>query len=124
RAWTKNAVIQIMHSLPEKVFSVRKIRKKIIRTCKQKAFDQYGYGGNLVGAWGRKEIMKREYFGEPTLYRFEDTLIYGAEKYDEYLTALYGDWRTLPPKEKQVSHHAHFVDLDTPYAEYKQHREQ
>ena len=33
------------------------------------------------------------------------TAVYGAEKYDQYLTQLYGNWRELPPESKRVSHH-------------------
>ena len=28
--------------------------------------------------------------------------------YHEYLTALYGDYMTPPPLEKQISHHSHY----------------
>lgn len=43
--------------------------------------------------------------GMPKTYKFEDTVICGAENADAYLTSLYGDWRKLLPKEKQVTHH-------------------
>lgn len=36
---------------------------------------------------------------------FEDRVYIGMAEYDEYLTQSYGDWRKLPPKEKQVTHH-------------------
>ena len=58
-----------------------------------------------MGAWRFKEIMPTKYMGTPTLYDFEDTQIYGAEFADEYLTNIYGEWRMLPPKDKQISHH-------------------
>lgn len=36
---------------------------------------------------------------------FEDRVFCGMRDYDEYLSKSYGDWRKLPPKEKQKSHH-------------------
>ena len=49
--------------------------------------------------------------GTPRLYRFEDLEVYGPERFDEYLTHMYGNWRELPPEEKRVTHHD-FVKLD------------
>lgn len=37
--------------------------------------------------------------------QFEDRLFRGMKDYDEYLSNAYGDWRKLPPKEKQIPHH-------------------
>lgn len=68
------------------------------------------------GAWKYKDIISRKYFGTPKLYEFEGLKVYGVEFYDEYLTSVYGDWRTLPPIEKRVSHHNFvFIDLNKSY---------
>lgn len=37
--------------------------------------------------------------------QFEGMVFMGIKKYDEYLTTIYGDWRKLPPIEKQKPHH-------------------
>lgn len=37
--------------------------------------------------------------------QFEDRIYRGVADFDTYLTNTYGDWRTLPPVEKRVSHH-------------------
>ena len=53
---------------------------------------------------------------EPQIYEQAKTYL---EKYDEYLTQKYGDWRADLPKEKQKGHHYYFaMDLETPYTEY------
>lgn len=44
-------------------------------------------------------------FDELSLYKFEDRQYYGFFDADSYLTNGYGNWRQLPPKHKQVSHH-------------------
>ena len=83
--------------------------------CKERGLYEYKYGGNLLGAWGFKEVMESSIIGIPKLYDFEDTVIYGVEKYNEYLSHLYGDWRQLPPKEKQISHHDYYIELNKSY---------
>ena len=60
--------------------------------------------------------MPRAFVGTATLYDFEDFEIYGPEQWDAYLTHLYGNWRQLPPPEKQKSHHDFcLVDLTKGY---------
>ena len=54
--------------------------------------------------------------GKPKLYDFENLKVYGVENYNEYLTRLYGDWKKLPSKEKQITHHDFiFLDLKHSY---------
>ena len=60
--------------------------------------------------------MPKEIIGESTEYEFEGLKVSGVADADTYLTYLYGDWRKLPPKEKQVSHHDYIMlDLEKPY---------
>ena len=49
--------------------------------------------------------FKKSLFDNLKLMPFEDREFFGFEDYDEYLTNCYGDWRQLPPKEKQVANH-------------------
>ena len=85
--------------------------KKINRLCEQKPFDDYAFTGNLVGSWKEKEIMKKEWFGEPTLAQFENTQIFIPQNPDAYLSHLYGNYMELPPQEKRQSHH-HYLYLN------------
>lgn len=55
-------------------------------------------------------IFQKNRFKKSTLnniidMQFEDRVFCGMRDYDEYLSNAYGDWRKLPPKEKQVPHH-------------------
>ena len=43
-------------------------------------------------------------FSEYKYYQFENTQLMGIKKANNYLTNLYGDYMSLPPKEKQVAH--------------------
>ena len=71
---------------------------------------KYAYGdapcvANWHGAWGTKEVVPHEIFGNGRFVKFEDLECLVAEDAAGYLTCLYGDFMTLPPVEKRVSHH-------------------
>lgn len=76
------------------------------------------------GNWqGKLEYAPREQYGEGTWATFEGLKVRVPEKYDEYLTQKYGDWRADLPPEQQVGHHyAEVMDLKRPYTDYIEHR--
>ena len=57
--------------------------------------------------WEGKIFMK-EWFENAVEFTFEDTTILIPQDYDCYLTMLYGDYMTPPPKEQQKSNHSHY----------------
>ena len=114
-------------SLPRRVVQwyarkqdVKKLFNSADKCMKSIDYNKSKIIGNFAGAWGIKEFMPKEYLGTPTLYKFEDSVFYGAENSDAYLTSLYGDYMKLPPIEKRKSHHNFkYLDLSTPYLNYK-----
>ena len=51
--------------------------------------------------------------------KFEDLTVRVPERYDEYLTQKYGDWRSDLPHDQKVGHHrAAILDLTRPYTDY------
>mgnify|MGYP003289644159 CR=1 FL=1 len=102
RSFLKNVIVTIFRAIP---LNEKKLLNKVVRSYFTKSWDECSWGGNPVGAWRFKEIMPKDIMGLPTLYNFEGLKVYGAEKYDQYLTQLYGNWRELPPESKRVSHH-------------------
>lgn len=105
RKWYKNAVIYGARAIPGWMLNDKKLMQSIDRMCRQQEYDSCEFIGNFYGNWGVREIMPRYVMGQPKLYSFEGLQVYGACDCDAYLTSLYGDWRKLPPKEKQVTHH-------------------
>ena len=99
RKFYKNFIIALFRLLP---ISKRKIVSRIIRLSEGKDFDQCIYVGNFVGGWHFKEVVKREWFGEPKLYKFEDIQVYGPNNADAYLSNVYGDYMKLPPRGKEI----------------------
>lgn len=118
RSWYKNVAILVSSIIPEKLLNTKRIICKLDKMCARIPYDNSKYVGNLAGAYGLREIVDRDLFGEPKLYKFEDTYVYGVEKGDEYLTQIYGDWRQLPPEDKRSSgHDFELLDLNRSYIE-------
>lgn len=116
RSLIKNMATVAMGFVPQFVYSGEKQRVKLDKMCQKYRFSESVYAGNLLGNWGIREIVKKEYFGNPIRIRFENIEVLCVEDYDSYLTAIYGDWKKLPSKEKQVSHHDYiFSDLNQSY---------
>lgn len=72
------------------------------------------------GNWqGELEYAPRWQYGEGIFATFEGVQVRIPEKFDEYLTQKYGDWRADPPKDKQKSHHLiKTLDTQRPYTDY------
>lgn len=64
-------------------------------------------GGAKYGKW----VLPRECFRSYVLLPFEDTEFSCPGDSDLYLKTVYGDYMTLPPKEKQVNHQSVQVQL-------------
>lgn len=62
----------------------------------------------LISNWPQygmqKEIMKREYFEEFMLVKFDGIDAMITKKYDEMLKDAFGDYMTPPPIEKRIAH--------------------
>ncbi len=116
RGFFKNFSVVLMRFLPKCFFDEKKLLKKLDETCSQISFDDSKYVANLVGNWWDKEIMPKNVFGTPKSIVFENLNLFGVEFPDEYLTHLYGNWKKLPPVEKQISHHDFiYINLNEPY---------
>ncbi|MBQ1311675.1 MAG: LicD family protein [Blautia sp.] len=77
------------------------------------------FGGDI---WFLSAITyKKEWFGEPTKLEFEGMFFDGPHDPDQYLTKRYGDYMTLPPVEKRVTHHENLI-ID-PYRSYREYEE-
>ncbi|MBP5406146.1 LicD family protein [bacterium] len=116
RSFYKNMVVNLVGMIPDFISKDKARLLELNRLAGERPFFEYKIGGNPFGAWRDKEIMESSIMGKPVLYNFEHIKVFGAEKADEYLTHLYGNWRELPPVEKRMSHHDYIMlDLETPY---------
>ncbi len=79
------------------------ISKLIINNSKRYTYNNHKYVANLAGHVRIKyPITLLQTF---TDIEFEGYKFKAPEHWDEWLTALYGNYMELPPVEKQVSHH-------------------
>lgn len=93
--------------------------KRLDAMYKKYPYEESDIAANNSGAWGIKEVVPKEYFGNGKKAIFENIEIVLPEKAHEYLTHLYGDYMTPPPKKKRVGHHYYTVlDFDKSYKEY------
>ena len=89
-------------------------REKLIREVPKS-----GLLANYGSAWGKKEIVPIEWFGEGDTAVFEGMEVKIPAQYDKWLTQVYGDYMQLPPVEKRVGHHyVDAIDFNKPYTEY------
>ncbi|MBF0709855.1 MULTISPECIES: phosphorylcholine transferase LicD [unclassified Gemella] len=95
----------------EKILPYEKCQKYYIKTLSKYNMTEK-YSGNLSGAYKLKEIVPTSHFGKGSYLDFETVKIRVPEKYDLYLSAIYGpNYMELPPVEKRVPHQYDIIDL-------------
>lgn len=116
RKWYKNAAIFCSRIIPKCFINEKKMVIDIDKLNQKYSYDNCDYIGITMSTYREKAIYKKSLFGEPTELPFENIKILVPVNYDEYLTATYGDWKTLPPVEKRKSAHDFIeLDFDKPY---------
>ena len=105
RAWYERLGMICCQHLPlQKLFSTEKRLDAIDRALKPCPYESAARVANYLTVHGWKEMHDKEVFGEGMLYQFEDMLLYGPSKYDQYLTELYGDYMVPLPEADRIGH--------------------
>lgn len=116
RSWKKNMAVLVGRCIPRVLFDPKRLLRSLDSECQQFDFYTSNFVGVVLGLYKTREIIPFSAFGTPKLYVFEGHHFWGVADADAYLTCLYGDWRKLPPLEKQVTHHDYvFCDLNHSY---------
>ncbi|MBR2041946.1 MAG: LicD family protein [Oscillospiraceae bacterium] len=90
----------------------------------EKAVSKYDISGSeLLCNFGNSPFMNecspKWHYGNGIMMKFEDIDVRVPEKFDEYLTLKYGNWRAdLPESEKKGHHYYKICDLEKPYTYY------
>ena len=92
---------------------VRIIPLKILFLIVERNMKKYSYyDSNFVTRWRQsktsKNIVKRDIFGTPILYNFENIVLYGPENADSYLESVYGDYKTAVRENTDARHAVDF----------------
>lgn len=93
-AYEKAIIWCALHFGFYKIFNKQRAFDKLDKVLKKYPYAGSKYNINAMGAYKLREMVDKTIFGKGELYPFEDIKICGPEKYDDYLTQLYGDWRT------------------------------
>lgn len=91
---------------------IQKIYRAMDRLFRKQDYFHSKYVGTIMGAYHIKEIVPKTYFGSYkncSKWKFEEFYINGPEKWKDYLTHMYGDYKALPPKEKRKIHYQEII---------------
>lgn len=118
----KNEGKEIVKRLLAKTLTLRwrtiteavKYRESVMKSC-----ESGQYIANYCGAWGEKEIVPAEWYGDGIEAEFEGLKVTIPTHYDKWLSQVYGDYMKLPPEEKRVAHHnVEVIDVNKSYVHY------
>jgi len=119
RTFLKDILLNIVAGLAY-VFDIAHYRNKRVEKYARKIpLEQSALAGTIFTYGSLTGCMETELFKETIKVPFEDTEVNVLKEYDKYLTNLYGDYMTFPPKEKQVGHHYNSgVSMEQGYLDY------
>lgn len=77
-----------------------------------KKFEYSDHVGDGVWPNGMNDYFNVSMVTPVIKHKFEDGLFSIPEDYDGYLTSFYGDYMTLPPEEKRITHNMNVYRID------------
>jgi len=86
------------------LISIKKRLKYIDNLIVKHANEKSDFLINYYGRWKKKEVMRKQIFGHPLSYSFENITLTGVENADAYLSALYGNYMQPPPNGMRTGH--------------------
>ena len=102
--------------LIHKMYSLQQLQDKVQRLMTQYKFDDCEQVIDYDSVF--RGIVAKKILGEPKEYEFEGKKFLGVSDAHQYLTEMYGDYMTPPPKEKQIQHNFYYITLELPYREF------
>lgn len=79
--------------------------KTLIKFAAKMDYEKAKYIGKFVSGYGLKEALLKEDYEEYIKVEFEGRKFSVIKNYDKYLTNIFGDYMTLPPKNERITHH-------------------
>lgn len=104
--------------LTRKLFTMESLQRSIRRLLLKYDYNQCSLAADYTD--GLRGVMSKEINGVYTSYEFEGETLQGIERYDDYLTQMYGDYMQIPEGDHRRQHNFHYLDLNKPYREYKE----
>lgn len=117
RGYETNSLVKKVFMQGCRILPSAPFRKMVVRAGEKNSGMVHSFFG--CGSKYEKNIFPREWMEETVMMPFEDGTFPVTAHYDELLTKLYGDYRTLPkPEEIKKKEHVAILDLHRPYTEY------
>ncbi|MCC8142002.1 MAG: LicD family protein [Lachnospiraceae bacterium] len=107
KAKTRSAYLfHVVAWIPAKLVGYRRWGKRIQKCAKKYSFNEERFVGvATITHYLKKEKMEKDACMKLVKVNFEGKQYNAPGNYDSYLTALYGNYMEMPPKEQQKSHH-------------------
>ena len=110
RSKVERIILAICKVIPlGKLINTDKTIDKLENILRRSDFDKSSWCGNMLGRYREREVVKREWFGEPIKGIFESQEVNIPEYSDPILKSLYGDYMKLPPEEDRIAHNVTIV---------------
>lgn len=100
----KNFIFKLKYIF-SKCIGYKRLLKLIGSNAKSYLYELCDYVAVVTTAVNKYRKIPRELYESSTYLSFEGKEYSVPEKYDEYLTGLYGDYMQLPPEDKRISNH-------------------
>ena len=111
RPWYENLIIFIaIKTHPERYLDSYKQYRKFHNYLSQYPFEKGYYLVDAYSYYKFKSLFKKSIYGKGTVLLFEGEQYRVPEQYEFYLKQIYGDYMTLPPKNKRNHHEREFVE--------------
>lgn len=109
--------LQLMISFLQKThfgsgLNTLKLMARLERLLKKYPFDDCDVIVSFFGAYMTREIIRKDLFGKGTDYPFEDLILKGSDRPDEFLTHFFGDWRTPPADSDKDKHDIQAIEYN------------
>ena len=113
RAWYLQAAIKFISVTHiGSRMDTKKLMRKIEKGLMKYPYDEANYMVSFFGSYMTKEIVDKTLLGKGAKFKFEDLMLNGPEKYDEFLTHFYGDYMKPPEDMDKDKHNIENIKYD------------
>ena len=101
----RHGLVSNMKKKVSRLVGIQTILKLIDKEAAKYESNNALYAYDVIASTKKDRLVRKNVFDETVELPFEGKMYNAPNKYDEYLTELYGDYMQLPPLDKQRSDH-------------------
>ena len=99
------------------LLGIKNVQKKLIALSVKDDKLETGFVSSISWGYGKKEVYPKRFFDNYEKILFEGFYFFAIKERKSYLEMLYGDFMTLPPEEKRITHNLNAYLLDIGFNE-------